>query len=605
MYRYIGFAWDPGDERQNLNAHSLATTHLTRSSSPWRLVLDLPGLRVWDRDHRAQVMDSYPLPHGNGVILGSLFSRANETTGLASDALSEGDLASVANGGISTLLARYWGRYVAVLRHATGRVQILRDPGASLPCLYTIHQGLQIFFSDTEDACRLPLRFTLNWDFLAAYLLCHAVANGETGLTEVSEVTGGECLEINRGVVRRQIAWDPYTVALTDPVRDVADALSHAQRTIDHCVASSLRGHERILHRLSGGLDSSLVLACIGAAGRAADTTALNYFGEGSQEDERFYARLTSQHVGTSLIEEPNRAELNLARLNEVERSFRPHHYLFYLEHVSLARRLAYSCGASAVTDGAGGDALFYQFGGSHAISDRLRSFSLGLGLLRTIFEAAYIEQESIWHVLGQALRIRRGNRSSGGVVQTSSELVNRPLCEHLIKTDRFACPWDRHDRVLPGKRTHILSTIAPVPFYEPFSEKNDPDPLHPLMSQPILELFFRIPTYLLIAGGRNRGLVRKAFAQRLPPEIVQRRGKGSASRTLRRTFDANRELIRQMLLDGELARRQLLDRAAVEACLRSSLKDSAFSGALIQILPAQAWVSRWLSHLAPMRTII
>ncbi len=114
-----------------------------------------------------------------------------------------------------------------------------------------------------------------------------------------------------------------------------------------------------------------------------------------------------------------------------------------------------------------------------------------------------------------------------------------------------------------------------------------------PLLSQPLVELCLRIPTYLLIKSGRDRALARLAFERDLPTEIVRRRAKGRADQHVRNILDANLDFVRELLLDGFLVRRGLLDRAALDLYLTRSRSPADFQYS--EILQEHACTEAWL----------
>jgi asparagine synthase (glutamine-hydrolysing) len=87
----------------------------------------------------------------------------------------------------------------------------------------------------------------------------------------------------------------------------------------------------------------------------------------------------------------------------------------------------------------------------------------------------------------------------------------------------------------------------------------------HPLLSQPLMEVCLQIPTYLLVRGGRERGLARQAFADRLPPQIVRRRDKGSIVSHATEMIRQSEEFLRELLLGGVLAGAGIVDRSDLE----------------------------------------
>jgi asparagine synthase (glutamine-hydrolysing) len=79
-------------------------------------------------------------------------------------------------------------------------------------------------------------------------------------------------------------------------------------------------------------------------------------------------------------------------------------------------------------------------------------------------------------------------------------------------------------------------------------------------MSQPLIEVCLQIPTYLLVRGGRERALARDAFADRVPPQIIRRRDKGSIVSHTTEMLRQGEEFVRDVLLDGVLAGAGIID---------------------------------------------
>jgi asparagine synthase (glutamine-hydrolysing) len=122
-----------------------------------------------------------------------------------------------------------------------------------------------------------------------------------------------------------------------------------------------------------------------------------------------------------------------------------------------------------------------------------------------------------------------------------------------------------------------------------------DPELLAPLHSQPLIELALRIPTYVLTIGGWDRAIARRAFLNDVPRQIITRRAKGGVEEHAKLILLRNLGLVREMLLDGALASRGILDRKGLEDAL--STHPTRTGGACAELLDcfaAEAWARRW-----------
>jgi len=117
---------------------------------------------------------------------------------------------------------------------------------------------------------------------------------------------------------------------------------------------------------------------------------------------------------------------------------------------------------------------------------------------------------------------------------------------------------------------------------------------ISPLLAQPMLELCIQIPTWLWCAAGRNRAVARAAYGDVLPAAVLARRSKGGFDGFGAELIDRNRALMRDMLLDGELARQGLIDASAVRTTLERPLPDGEVIVELLALVDQEAWINAW-----------
>jgi len=177
--------------------------------------------------------------------------------------------------------------------------------------------------------------------------------------------------------------------------------------------------------------------------------------------------------------------------------------------------------------------------------------------------------------------------------------IVNGELIEAAKRNKGFTHPWltpaDTRG-VPPGILWHIMSVAMPPAYYSSFQRDSYPERTMPLLSQPLVELCLRIPTYVLIRSGRDRAVARRAFERDLPAEIVRRQAKGRADQHVRNILDANLDFLRELLLDGVLMQRGLLNRAALELYLtrERSPADFQYTEILQEHACTEAWLRSW-----------
>ncbi len=612
MYRYFVLIWNPANPRA-VSAAQLLCDRVASAGAGWNRVFSAQGVAAFHAGVTQGSGATLRLAGDAGAVFGRIFNRDRGDTAAAVRVdFNSAESDQVVRSGTRRLVERYWGRYVGLVRDpATDETWILRDPSGGMPCLTSVHQDVHLVFSDLEDCYSLGvMSFTVNWAFIRRFMGYSGVQSRETALNEVSEVQFGERLRFSGGTVERSLVWDPIAVAQTDPICDPDKAVAELRRETRACVHAWASCYTDILHNLSGGLDSSIVLSCLKDAPSRPNVTCLHYFGTGPDEDERRYARAMATRAGVELVE--HALDVREARLDDLfrlRRSARPWFYLYELEHGRFELQLAAERQAKALFSGSGGDGVFFQAHADLAVTDYLFDHGFRSDLFKVAADAARISRKSVWPLLLTAVRSRvmprkwHPLRTTSGPTRT---LVNPDVLRAAAKDQALIHPWfsGRSLRsVPPGILWHILSIAGAPAFYSSFEAGSYPERTLPLLSTPLLELCLRTPTYVLIRNGMDRATARRAFESDLPPEIVKRRSKGRIDQHIRNVLDDNLDFVRDILLDGYLVKQGLLDRKNLELYLtrERSPADFQYAEILHEHLCTEAWLGRWLGFRAPV----
>jgi asparagine synthase (glutamine-hydrolysing) len=608
MYRYFVLVWNPRNLLAAASARALSE-RIVAVASGWARAFEADGICAFHAGLGEGASRTLLLDHGAGAVFGRIFNRDIDSTdsALRVEFDFNESLKIVQTGG-RRLIERYWGRYVALIQDAaTSETWILRDPSGGMPCQMTTYQGVNLVFSDLEDCLGLGIRhFTVSWDYIRGLLAYSGYHSRDTALKEVSEVQFGERIRFSGDTLHRSLEWNPLTIAQTNPIPDPEVAVAELRRTTRACVHAWASCYSDIVHNLSGGLDSSIVLSCLMDTPSRPNITCLNYFATGPDEDERRYARLMANLVKVELIERQlDVREVKLDYIFNLRRSARPWFYIYELEHGRFEGQLAAEREAKGLFSGAGGDGVFFQARADLAVTDYLFDHGVGRDLLRVTMDAARISRKSIWPLLFNALRSRAFSpgwhplRVGGRPART---LVSRDVQQAARRNPKLLHPWfsSRSLRgVPPGVLWHALSVSAAPAYYNSFEVGPYPERTLPLVSQPLVELCLRIPTYVLIKNGMDRATARRAFAPDLPPEIVKRRNKGRIDQHVRNLLDANLNFVRDVVLNGRLVKEGLLDRRNLELYLTRdrSPADFQYAEILQEHLCIEAWLARWLDN--------
>jgi asparagine synthase (glutamine-hydrolysing) len=611
VYRYFVLTWDARNSQAATNAKVLAE-RLLESSSAWARAVDEPGLAAFhsgaggveatSRDQVTSCETRVLTGRRRGALFGRLFRLGHELEprGL-NEPLDAMESERICDSGGIHLLENYWGRYIAILREGANQgIRVLRDPTGGLPCFMTEYGGVRIIFSDVEACLSLRmLRFSINWRYVASVVPYSALQIRETGLTEVTELQPGERATIN-GDIEYSLLWAPSEIAARGRITEPALAIAAVRETVKTCVHAWASLHRSVLHNLSGGLDSSIVLGCLRGAPNNPRVTCLHFYSSASDEDEREYARLVAHHMGVELIEsDMDPSAVRLERMLSIRLAPKPWFYIYDLVHSPIEARILDERGATASFSGGGGDGLFLQARADLAVADYLRHRGFRPGVFGVALDAARINRTSVWPTLRQGLlrHLRRPSNNMLAEFGDPRSLIPREVYERARNDDSLFHPWIRAAvGSAPGLLWQILSLSVPAPFYDSFGGPTEIERTPVLVSQPLLELCLRIPSYVWITGGRDRAIARKAFADVLPRAVFRRTQKGLIDRYNRRMLDENAPFLREMLLDGMLVKRGLLDRERIASYLAAGSSSASFeyNEVLRQHLCTEIWLRRW-----------
>ncbi|HYD86045.1 MAG TPA: asparagine synthase-related protein [Vitreimonas sp.] len=608
MDRFVAMIWNPEDQSRHLQVAAWSQA-LQYQSPRWNRVLDLPGLRVFSFEHR----DNGPVvtrwSNGEGVVLGVLFRRGRETEGrVRTLEHADSERVSATNGDL--LAKAYWGNYVAIWHNpSTESVMVLRDPCGATPC-YTRHiDGITLAFADIEDVTVFRgLRFSVDWNYLQAFILFNYFVTRHTGLAEAKELLGGQRLELRRsGEPLLSWAWNGAAIAAAAEPRSFEDASAELRATAESCFSAWGSEYRSIIVSLSGGLDSSILVNLLQREG-SADICAQHWLFGGYEQYESVMARSAAAYAGVTLFESPmDPAKDDARRILSMRRRARPKLQTRAVLIDDVSRELADSIGADCFMTGQGGDSVFLQYGGAQRIlADYVRLRGLGPDVTRIAYTTAMLQRSSVWHVLRDVLVQPRWRPLE--YVYDPDRNRHTPLTStaiDAISDDYKYHPWyEEAKRLPPCKADQLTSIVALYNYHSDYGRGIDRDVILPYFSQPIVELVLRTPTFLLAHNGIDRALERHAFSDLIPQAIARRTGKGGISHYVRDVWRRNQNFYRELILDGELMKQGWLQRQKIERMLSAEYAADGRGGTFVGLLAvAEAWLKSWRSMTPPPTT--
>jgi asparagine synthase (glutamine-hydrolysing) len=447
--------------------------------------------------------------------------------------------------------------------------------------------ALEICFSDLELALGAGYAPPgVDEEFIREWLTYPFLRTARTGLSGCEELHPG-CVRISCGSARSVDAvWSPWKAACAErEIRDFDAAANRLREVALATIPAQLRGIERPLLKLSGGLDSSIVATCLRRGG--VDFRAATFATKTPAGDERDYARRLASHLEVELIEEEE-DELPLDLSPPLRRTLRPPLSPVLQPLDRAFSRAAKECRSRNLVTGAGGDNIFCYLTTAAPALDAFEQLPLRTAL-RALQDVAALGECTLWKAGRYTLRkrLRRGSRARWA------------RDERFLAPSAPAAAPDPHPWLLPperpsaGKLEHVEALVRIQHFLQPRHVSGEAMH-HPLISQPLIETCLSIPSWLWVRGGRNRAVARQAFADLLPPAIVRRRSKGSLAGMCSKAFADNCSTLYDLLVGGELSERGLIDEGAVRAYLRTGQSPNDDYFRIFDLVSLELWLRAW-----------
>lgn len=483
-------------------------------------------------------------------------------------------------------ISHLWGNFLLFWPGAGGGSFLLRSPmtGPPLFCFSRVGGGQTRRIAFTDLSLARSLGFPLDApdperiDAWMRYPLLRGPAGEIRG---VREVLPGEIVVLGEDRAR-PASWSPWDHTQRPPERIDPDELRNkVSRTVS---AWSMR-FERVQLELSGGIDSSIMAACLG--GRRRPWRGLTMVTADPDGDERPYARAVAERVGTPLAEWQRPSFGDPMAPPETLRA-RPGGFGLLGPSDRAYLEGAREFEADAIFTGTGGDNVFGYLTSAAPVLDAFRYEGPKSGW-RAAGDLAQLANDNMWRALGYSLK----------------RLLKPPPLwpvDHSLLSRRFARDHPEHPwmagahRASPGQQVYAIKLLIAQPFLDGYDRALVMPMIAPLLSQPIIEYTLGVPSWQWGEGGQNRALARKAFRQDLPEMVIERLGKGRILSVFLPAFEAHRRRLRSFLLDGWLAEAGLLDLDAVAALFAD---DTRPDPVMVTRILSFADIERWARSVA------
>lgn len=473
------------------------------------------------------------------------------------------------------LLADFWGEYVLIeLIHGASRaVRILRSPSGGVACMHAVADGQGFVTSDVALALGSGLcERRIDWNYIAQALNFTHLHTARTGIDGVRELLPGCVLMLDPKQVDVRAAWSPWDhVADANRFRDPTEAARSVRHAVSATVNAWAQTDRHLLLELSGGLDSSIVGACLSQT--EARVTCCNLTSPHSGTDERQYARLVSDLLGTDLHTLTVDADIARFDFEPPADSATPGMGVSHHGADAALHQAATAHAPASFISGAGGDTVFCYLGNASPAADAFRERGLAAGL-RSVGDLSTLYDCHLPKALRLTLRkMRRGPKHTRPADHTF-------LAPSARLSTSAPHPWlEVPPGAYIGDVERIGALVGTQGYWDGMARNRRWPVRLPLLSQLVVETCLRVPTWMWIRTGLNRAVARDAFADVLPHDILHRRSKGTYVTLAGALYAEHKRAMLGFLDSGHLNAQGLLDMDAVRNTIRSDVpaKDTSF----------------------------
>ena len=449
-----------------------------------------------------------------------------------------------------SFVERLHGMFALALWDAPrNRLLLARDRLGKKPLLWTrLPDGTLAFASELKALLRLPqLARDVDLEAIDAYLALQYVPGDRTAIRGVRKLPPGHLLVVEGDTERVERYWSPEPA---EPSSSDDEWLERVRETVTAAVRRRLIADVPLGALLSGGIDSSIVVALMAQASSEPVRTFTVGFAE-PRYDERRYARAVAERWNTDHVELGIHAEIaeTLPRLAATldeplgDEAALP---LFLIceqarSHVTVA------------LTGDGGDESFagYERYVAHELAGRLPASAAAAGAraLR-LLPAARREPRSPLFRTARFLDVaaaERGDRYGRLMEVFPVELRRRLWAERAPREVRL----EPARTGIAGLQALDVETYLPGDLLlkaDLASMAHSLELRSPLLDHEVIQLGLALPSSLKVHGRVGKVALRRAFAEDLPARVSSRRKTGFGV-PLRRWFRVDlRELARETL---------------------------------------------------------
>lgn len=496
------------------------------------------------------------------------------------------------------------------------RLILARDRIGEKP-LYYSWDGRRLLFGSEIKAILPGLRSRrVNPQAVCDFLAAGYVAGPQTFYAEITRLPPGHLLVLEDGTLQVRRYWQ-HDAGATSSL-DFAEAAGELESRLSETVRLCLKSDVEVGAFLSGGIDSSVLVALMRQHAAQVQTFSVGYAGKAAGFNELNYARRVADHLGTQHHELILGAHSSIELLPRIishydEPHGEPTSVLVYLLCEFVRQRVKVAVG------GTGGDELFYGYprhAGLHYHQQyrRLPKFlreQVIERLLRTWPESTRgsrfakrarrfiqgADQSPERAYLGWVSLFAEDVRA-GLPSETACAAAANPAGDDFLKQHLLSGPGDTDGLYRRVTALDIEGYLAEyqLAYMDRMSMAHSLEVRSPLCDYMLTEFVTALPRQYRLKGARTKHILKEVAKKWIPRDIIERRKVGFDSPIGQWFKDELRPFLRSFLSHEHVSRSGLLNPDKVQEIIGDHLAGRRdYSLQLWSLVALEAWYRMYI----------
>ncbi|BAV34014.1 asparagine synthase [Sulfuricaulis limicola] len=497
----------------------------------------------------------------------------------------------------------------AIFDRNTGDVFLCRDRVGVKPLYFAVEDGRLLFASEIKAILpALARRPGINLSRLDFYVSLGYVPGDETLFAGIRKLLPGHTLTWKNGGMRIARYWD---LANIKPLKISFDeARQRFEEMLLDCVRMRLMSDVPLGAFLSGGLDSSAIVACMSRISPDPVKTFTVGYSDDPDSSEFEYARIVAKHFKT----EHHEFNLGAGDFFESLDLLLMHAEEPVVESAAVALyRISKLAREHAIVllSGEGGDEIL----AGYPLHRLTRSVNRAHGILRMVprsllnrlgpvLAAGNEKRMKYWDWACQPLRERYQSISNDVTGSIKREMYHDALAPHLgtALRDYYV---DLFDRLPAGHSDMARMAYADINSWLPEDLLLKADKMTmatsvelrvPLLDYQLMEFCVALPDDFRLNGHQGKYLMKKVMEKYLPHEIIYRKKRGFPVPIAKWFRTDLREKAREILLDPKSVGRHYFRKTYIENVLDKHATGSEdLSRRIFSLLTLELWHQKYI----------